>query len=458
MISAAPTVLAIEGDSAWIVILAVSSVTLVAVLLLKRLIKRPGGLASGLLLSLPLILPLIAALSFNQAVLPVVAVLKPADSSLLERSNELLHFLLLSDEGRHVVTAYALTTMAGAWMLWIGLSVSSFMLVRRLIGTVLVRRLIARCRRLETAAEGEIQMIVDRLCLSATLARPPRVLVMPEGTSGAFAVAGRRGRILLSPQLLEELDHEELEGILAHEIAHLEARDVQVAFTAGFLRDVVAWNPFAHIALRRLLADRELEADRRAATLTGNPLAVASGLVRLCELKPRRRMHRPGYALAFGGGRVTRRVGRLLALADGRTAATGGGAMPYLLAGLLVAVLGLQAGARVAAQDGGAFAIVLGSAAEPVRGDFWAPGEKAAHRRVPKEERLQQGVIRVAVPEPSTGVSFKERFKSDWVKHWQRKARRAGLTHEMQMWDIQPINVFSNSFGFYRLELVPGAI
>jgi hypothetical protein len=301
-------------------------------------------------------------------------------------------------------------------------------------------------------------MIVDRICLNATVKRPPRVLVMPDGNAGAFAVAGRRGRILISPQLLDELDHEELEGILAHEIAHLESHDVQLAFAAGFLRDLVAWNPVAHVALRRLLADREVEADRRAAALTGNPLAVASGLVRLCELRPRRRVRRTGYALAFGGGRVPRRVGHLLALADGRTIVKGGGAMPYVLAGMLVAVLGLQAGARLAAQDAGAFAIVLGSAAEPVRSDFWSPGERAAQRRDLKEERLQRGAIRIAAPEPSTGVSFKEKFKSDWVKHWQRKARRAGLTHEMQMWDIQPINVFSNSFGFYRLELVPGAV
>jgi Zn-dependent protease with chaperone function len=457
VISAAPTVLAIEGDSAWIVILAVSLVTLAAVLLVKRLINRPGGLASALLLSLPLVVPLIAALSFDQAVLPVVAVLRPIDNSLLERSNELLHFMLVSDEGRHVVTAYALTTMAGAWMLWIGVSVSSFMLVRRAIGMVQLRRLIRSCRRLETAHEGEIQMLVDRLCISAQLARPPRVLVMPPGSSGAFAVAGRRGRILISPQLLDELDHEELEGILAHEIAHLEARDVQVAFFAGFLRDLVAWNPIAHIALRRLLVDRELEADRRAATLTGNPLAVASGLVRLCELRPRRRA-RSGYALAFGEGRVTRRVGHLLALADGRTIVRGGGTFPYLVAGLLVALLGLQAGAHIADQDGGAFAFMLGSAAVPERGDFWSPRERAEHRRALKEERLQQGAIRVAAPEPPTGVSFKERFKSDWVKHWQHKVRRAGLTHEMQLWDIHPVNVFSNSFGFYRLELVPGAI
>lgn len=457
MTSAAPTVLAIEGDSAWIVILAVSLVTLIAVWVMKRIIARPGGLASALLLSLPLVLPLIAALSFDQAALPVVAVLRPADSSLLERSNELLHFLLVSDEGRHVVTAYALTTMAGAWMLWIGLSVSSFMLVRRVIGMVQLRRLIGRCRRLETAREGEVQMLVDRLSINARLARPTLVLVMPPGSSGAFAVAGRRGRILLGPQLLDELDHEELEGILAHEIAHLEARDVQVAFFAGFLRDLVAWNPIAHIALRRLLADRELEADRRAATLTGNPLAVASGLVRLCELRPRRRA-RHGYALAFGAGRVKQRVGHLLALADGRTIVRGGGTTPYLVAGLLVALLGLQAGARIADQDAGVFAFVLGSAGVAEGDQFWSPKERAEHRRGLKEQRLQRGAIRVSAPEPPTGVSFKEKFKSDWVKHWQQKARRAGLTHEMQMWDIHPINVFSNSFGFYRLRLVPGAI
>lgn len=455
MISASPAVLAIEGDSAWIVILAVSTATSLAVMLLRRLIRRPGGLASGLLLSLPLLLPLIAALSFDHAVLPVVAVLRPINQSLLNQSSDLFHVLFLSND-HNVVTAYALYETAGAWMLWIGLSVSSVMLIRRLIGTLLVKRLIHHSRPLAAGAEGDVRMMVETLAMQSCLKKVPSVLVMPPGSSGAFAMAGKGGRILISPELLIELDRQELEGILAHEIAHLEARDVQVTFSAGFLRDLVAWNPIAHVAYRRLLADREVEADRRAVALTGDPLSVASGLVRLCELRKGRRS-RVKVALAFNGGRVPARVSNLLALADSGVVMRAGGAAPYLMAACLVAVLGLQVGAQVASQGAGAYAIMIGSAAEPTEGSYWAPGEGAALRRLSKEERLQRGAI-MARREPMDPIAFKAKFKNDWIRHWKRKIQRAGLGHETQLvgWDLQQVNAFGGSIGFYRLA--PGAI
>ncbi|MEA2452446.1 MAG: heat shock protein HtpX [Actinomycetota bacterium] len=453
MTSASPTVLAIEGDSAWIVILAVSTVTLLAVLFLRRLIRRPGGLASGLLLILPLLLPLIAAVSFDHAALPVVAVLRPVNQSLLDGSRDLLHVLFLAND-KNVVTAYALSETAGAWMLWIGLSVSSLMLIRRAIGTMLVRRLIHRSRPLGSGDEGDVRMMVEMLTDRSRLSKVPAVLVMPPGNSGAFAVAGKGGRILISPELLSELDRAELEGILAHEIAHLEARDVQVAFSAGFMRDLVAWNPVAHIAYRRLLADREVEADRRAVGLTGDPLSVASGLVRLCELRKGRR-GRMDVVLAFGGGRVPARVSNLLALADGSAVMRAGGALPYMFAALLVAVLGLQAGAQISSGDAGAYAIVLGSAEEPADGTYWSPGDVQKANHMTKEERLQKGVI-MARREPTDPIAFKAKFKNDWIKQWKHKVRRAGLDHEIQLWDLQKVNIITGSIGFYRLA--PGAI
>lgn len=455
MTSAAPTVLAIEGDSAWIVILAVSTVTLLAVLLLRRLIKRPGGLASGLLLSLPLLVPLIAAVSFDHAALPVVAVLRPVNGAALRGAGDLLHVLFLSND-QNVVTAYALYETAGAWMLWIGLSVSSFMLVRRMIGMFLVRSLVHRSRPITVGEEGDVGMMLETLTTRSTLSRKPTILVMPEGSSGAFAMAGKGGRILISPELLRELDRQELEGILAHEIAHLEARDVQVTFSAGFLRDLVAWNPIAHVAYRRLLMDREVEADRRAVHLTGDPLSVASGLVRLCELRKAKR-RRLDLALAFGGGRVPARVSNLLALADGRIALRGGGAAPFVMAAMLVAVLGLQAGAQVASQGAGAYAIMLGSAETPDQSDYWSPGERAASRNASKEQRLQQGAI-MAKRAPDDPIAFKAKFKADWIHHWEMMARRAGLAHETQLmgWDLQQVNLIGGSIGFYRLA--PGAI
>jgi hypothetical protein len=280
---------------------------------------------------------------------------------------------------------------------------------------------------------------------------------MPEGTAGAFAVSGRGGRILISPELLRVLDPEELEGILAHEIAHLEARDVHVTFTAGFLRDVVAWNPIAHLSFRRLMADREVEADRRAASLTGNPLAVASGLVRLCEMRRGRPFRKHSIAVAFGGGRVTRRVSSLLALADGRTHAPATGSAPYIAAALVVAVLGLQAGAKIASQGPGAFAITLGQVEQPTA-QMWTPPVKskatqAAHRRLRIEAKLQNGTLKPS--DVSSGVSLRAKFKGEFTQRMRRIARSAGLTHEIHVWDLHRLQAFSG-ISIYRLA--PGAV
>ncbi|HWC14439.1 MAG TPA: M56 family metallopeptidase [Actinomycetota bacterium] len=446
MTLAAPTVVTIEGDSAWIVMLAVSTVTLIAVLVLRRCIRQPGGLASGLLLSLPLVLPLIAAVSFDHAAFPVVNVLRPISAQLMTDPSQLLHVLFVPHD-KNVIGAYALHETAGAWMLWIGLSVSSLMLVRRAIGTMLVRRLIGRSRPLTAGEEGDVRMTLERLTAASSLARTPAILVMPEGSIGAFAVAGKGGRILISPELLDDLDRGELEGILAHEIAHLEAKDVPLTFAAGFLRDLVAWNPIVHVAYRRLLSDREIEADHRAVTLTGDPLAVASGLVRLCELRKRRRIMGPGLGVAFGGGRVPTRVGSLLALADGATPLRTGSA-PYLVAALLVAVIGMQAGAHIASQDGSAYLIMLGSADEPTRRSLWAPSPAAAPRAESKEQRLQRGAI-MARREPTDPIAFKAKFKLDWIEHWKRKSRSLGLAHETtRMWELLSVEALP---GFYRL-------
>lgn len=461
MTSAAPPVLAIEGDSAWIVILAVSAVTLLVVLLLRRAIRQSGGLASGLLFSLPLVLPLIAALSFDHAAFPVVAILRPGEPTLFQEAEGFLHLLFLADERGRVLTAYTLSVTAGAWMVWIGLSVSSFMLIRRGIGTVLLHRLIARSRAVD-ASERDIIGIVTDLTAATSLKSVPTVLAMPEGTAGAFAVAGRGGRILVSPELLRALDDDELRGILAHELAHLEARDVHVAFIAGFLRDLVAWNPIAHLSFRRLIADREVEADRRAAALTGNPLAVASGLVRLCEMQRGRRFRKHALGVAFGGGRVKRRVTHLLELADGRAHVPTFGTAPYIAAVIVVAVLGLQAGAKIAAQGPGAYAITLGSVEQPTTW-MWkppaktiptkSPATKAAQRRLRIESRVQDGTFKPSMA--GSDISLRARFKGEFTRRILRAATKAGLSHEIQVWDLQRLQGFSG-ISIYRLA--PGAI
>lgn len=445
MTTAAPTVLSLETDSAWVLIFVVSVATLIAALLLRRLIARPGGLASGLLLGIPLLLPLVAAAIYEHGVLPEVAILRPARAGLLTHPGSLLHLFFLADPGSHSFHLYALSGSAGPWLLLVGLSVSSFMLVRRAVGAVLVRRLIARS---PVATDARVLDATQSLSEIAGLARPPEVRFLPDGISGAFAVGARRGRILISQDLVDELDDEELPAILAHEIAHLSARDVHLVFVTGVLRDLVAWNPVAHIAFRRLRADRELEADRRAAEITGSPLAVASGLVRVCEaLSSKGKAMTPTLAALGPKARVSGRVHRMLALADRQLVpAFAGlppirrdrpvGKLPYFVAASLVALLGLQVGAKVAHENPAGLAFVWGAPAPQADTPLWNPQDarplpslsKTHSGHAAKQNLLPAHLARLVNDEMFVNnMSVRQRDVSRYLHRMTRLARLMGV-------------------------------
>lgn len=465
MTSAAPAVLALETDSAWVVILAVSVVTLAAALVLRRIINRPGGVLSGILLGLPLVLPLVAALAYEHALLPEVAVLRPAGSALLDRSGDLFHLLLLQDHQSHAVTPYALTGSAGPWILLAGALVTSFMLVRRVVGVMLVRRLIARCRPLGDDHLAVVEPALEDVVRLSSLPRMPEVLVLPDGVQGAFACGGKNGKILVSEAVIFDLDREELEGVLAHEVAHLETHDVRVVFVAGLLRDLVAWNPLAHVAFRRLASDREREADRRAATLTARPLAVASGLLKMYDLMKSQGRSVDQGAMAFlrPGRRISRRVSELIALADGRTLAPAAGRAPYLMAGLVVVTLGLHVGARVATQDMNGFAIVLGDTSAP-DAEYWTPAEM--RHRVPDGTRHEVAARRGArtlrtgpsprYPDVTREFLVKEKNLPEWLQWMAKRAERistASVAWEgRREWAATPVfRQASGGVAIYRL-------
>jgi Zn-dependent protease with chaperone function len=436
MLSAAPTVVALETNSAWILILVVSLVTFPLVLLLRRLINRPGGFASGLLLVLPLALPIAVALAFHDEVLPEIAVLKPAAHSLLNGAGRgLFDVLLFSDSRGAIVVPYALWGEPGRWLLLFAVSVSSFMLLRRLVGMAAVGRLMRRCRPLEESPYAPVGATLRELVRASRIPRIPRVLVLPPGFSGAFVSGGRGGRILLSEDLLESLNPDELRGLLAHEIAHLEARDVAVVFAGGLLRDLVAWNPLAHVSFRRLAHDREFEADRRAAALTNNPLAVASSLLRVYELG--RRGFGTRAALPFAGsrgrGRVTRRVSRLIALADSGAIVRSPNYLPFVAAAVIAAVMALQVGARIGGQAESAFAIVVGA---PRIGeiDVWgarpdskraAPVRGRAKAAPSKAEMLRHLELSDASWDAGVGVRTRD------IPTWQRALVRLAKQNEI---------------------------
>jgi Zn-dependent protease with chaperone function len=468
---AAPTVVALETSSAWILILAVSLVTFPVVLLLRRVIDRPGGVASGILLGLPLALPVIVGIAFHGAALPEVAVLRPIGESLVNGAGKgLFDLLVFTDEAGGIVVPYALWGSPGPYLFLIGVSVSSIMVLRRLAGAVSVHRLCARCVPIDESEHRDVAQVVARLAAAAGIRRPPRVLLLPPGRPGAFVVAGRHYRLLISSSAIEALDRDELEGLVAHELAHVASRDVPLMVVSGFLRDVVAWNPVGHLAFRKLTTDREFEADRRAAAITGKPLAVASGLLKVYELS-RRRGLLAGTAVPFvrRRTRVSRRVHRLLAIADGGGVAlrrSGYGA--YLVAAALVAVLAMQVGARIGGQADAAFAIVLGGP-EIADVDVWdAKPAPATHkgRTQPSGEgrskplEAEKRSLSMKDPRLTESVALSVKDVPRWVNRMTRMAGRAGISEAavraelQQSWHAVP--VFSGPVGgglsVYRME------
>lgn len=428
-------------------------------MVLHRLIRRPGGRASGILLALPLLVPPLAALVYEHAVLPEISVLEPVDS-LFRSPHRLAQLLFLSD-GHRTVHMYAISGTAGRLLLLVAVGLSAVMIVRRLIGAWLVHRLIRRCRPAGAVGGVPVKEIVMSLADGMRLPRLPDVLELPQGVSGAFAVWGRRPRVLVSADLLDALDPDEAEAVLAHELAHLEARDVQLVFGAGMLRDMFAWNPLAHAAFRFLVADREVEADRRAAEVTGEPLAVASGLLKTFERSRLRGGYRHRTALAFlrPRGRITTRVNRLLAIADGRTVQTTSW-VPYALAVALVVVLGLQAAARVADQNNGAFALVLGAPSKTTSKEVWLPPQETNPRRGPQPRTPHRARSVQAV---TTATAARQQDLPKWIDAVMTRVQRQGMSPEIlnqirEDWTAVPVLDFqpkSGWMGLYRIQHGP---
>jgi heat shock protein HtpX len=160
--------------------------------------------------------------------------------------------------------------------------------------------------------------ILERLTARAEIPMP-RVYILPEDAPNAFATGRdpRHAAVAVTHGILKLLSPEELEGVLAHELAHVRNRDILIGSVAATLAAAVmvlarmaqfaAWfggghreergssNPIALLAtviLAPLAAmliqmavsrSREYEADASGAEMTRNPYGLASALQKLEE-------------------------------------------------------------------------------------------------------------------------------------------------------------------------------
>lgn len=174
-----------------------------------------------------------------------------------------------------------------------------------------------------TAQEApELYAMVDRLRQRAGLPMPA-VAIAPHEQPNAFAT-GRNPEhavVAVTTGILKYVPPEELEGVLAHELAHVKNRDMLISTVAAGIaaalsnlpyllmfgggRDDEGGHPYAQLGLILLAPigamliqfaisrQREFEADRVGALILGRPKPLANALVRLDSLAHRIPMQVP---------------------------------------------------------------------------------------------------------------------------------------------------------------------
>jgi heat shock protein HtpX len=222
--------------------------------------------------------------------------------------------------------------------------------------------------RIVTASEApELYEMVDRLRQRAGLPMPT-VAIAPHEQPNAFATgrSPERAVVCVTEGILRTLNRDELEGVLAHELAHIKNRDMLLqtvtATLAGAISNLAQFgmffgarddedsNPIVMILMAILAPiaamliqfaisrQREFKADAVGAQISGRPLPLANALVKLdrgahaipMRVSPAAAPLAIVNPLAAVGGGVSKlfsthpsteeRVSRLRALADVRVA------------------------------------------------------------------------------------------------------------------------------------------
>ncbi|QRV16840.1 zinc metalloprotease HtpX [Haloterrigena salifodinae] len=161
----------------------------------------------------------------------------------------------------------------------------------------------------------ELHASIERLSQQADLPKP-KVAVVDSKVPNAFATGRnqKNAAVCVTTGIMRTLDQDELDGVLAHELAHVKNRDMMVMTIASFLSTIafmiVRWGAFfggghnrgrqgggggiivailvslvvwiiSYLLIRALSRYREYTADRGAVAITGNASALASALLKI---------------------------------------------------------------------------------------------------------------------------------------------------------------------------------
>ncbi len=163
----------------------------------------------------------------------------------------------------------------------------------------------------------QLHETITRLCAIADIPKP-RIAVVNNSVPNAFATgrSPRHAVVAVTTGIQQQLNKQELEAVLAHELSHIKNRDMMVMTIASFLSTIAfflvryllffgggrdrdsggimaAWMVsllvwiISFILIRALSRYREFAADRGSALITSNPSHLASALMKISGVMSR---------------------------------------------------------------------------------------------------------------------------------------------------------------------------
>jgi len=163
----------------------------------------------------------------------------------------------------------------------------------------------------------QLHETITRLCAIADIPKP-RIAVVNNSVPNAFATgrSPRHAVVAVTTGIQQQLNKQELEAVLAHELSHIKNRDMMVMTIASFLSTIAfflvryllffgggrdrdsggimaAWVVsllvwiISFILIRALSRYREFAADRGSALITSNPSHLASALMKISGVMSR---------------------------------------------------------------------------------------------------------------------------------------------------------------------------
>ncbi len=192
----------------------------------------------------------------------------------------------------------ALLIIVMAW------AIGVFAMTLRLIGGwMLTRRLATRAAiAVSPAIDAAARVIAERLHIRRAVAiLESRAVVVPT------LIGWLKPVVLLPAAALAGLSPEQLQAILAHELAHVRRHDYLVNLLQSMVETLLFYHPATWWVSAQIRAEREHCCDDLAVEVCGDRLVYASALAELTTLAGHR-----GFALAATDGSLLNRVRRIL--------------------------------------------------------------------------------------------------------------------------------------------------